>query len=308
MMAHRFWPAVRWQLAGPKLEWPTVEAYEFHFDLHQAGRFEGRVRVDLSQVDGQRLTLLLNRNLRVPEATVEGTAVSFSHYWRLPTRYHSEGRVVQFVLPRAPADGQVTLSLTYSGTAEQGREGPDWRGILFVDKDEARMCEQTIFYPQVPLSMEGTAKAKAPYRMTVVTPAEWELFVPAPGSVREEDGSTRIWSFRTKQARHPSLLGGLRERTDTIVNGSQIVTLLRSEHAQLASGFVLEASQAIENYSQRFGPIETGVIGIVEIQCRDSSYNWAGEGIMAFDRGALSGSVPVAKVAHEVAHLWWQPT
>ena len=63
------------------------------------------------------------------------------------------------------------------------------------------------------------------------------------------------------------------------MNGSQIVTLLRSEHAQLASGFVLEASQAIENYSQRFGPIETGVIGIVEIQCRDSSYNWASEGI-----------------------------
>ncbi|MEM7306144.1 MAG: M1 family aminopeptidase [Planctomycetota bacterium] len=305
LTAHRFWPAVRWKLTGPKLAWPAVEAYELHFDLRQAGRFEGRARVDLSQVEGRRWTLLLNKNLRISEATVDGTAVSFSHFWPLPSRYHTEGRVVEFVLPRAPAEGEVALSLTYSGQAEQGRQGPDWRGILFVGREEARMCEQTIFYPQVPLSMEGTAKAKAPYRMTVVAPAEWELFVPAPGGVREESGSTRTWAFHTGRARHPSLLGGLRERTDTVVNGSQIVTLLRSEHAQLAPGFVREASRAIENYSQRFGAIETGVIGIVEIHCRDSSYNWAGEGIMAFDRGALSGSVPVAKVAHEVAHLWW---
>lgn len=69
------------------------------------------------------------------------------------------------------------------------------------------------------------------------------------------------------------------------------MTLLRSEHAQLAPDFVREASLAIEDYGQRLGPIDTGVIGIVEIQCRDSSYNWASEGIMAFDRGALSGSV-----------------
>lgn len=63
--------------------------------------------------------------------------------------------------------------------------------------------------------MDGTAKAKAPYRMTVVAPAEWELFVPAAGGVRMENGSTRTWSFQTEGARHPSLLGGLRERTDT---------------------------------------------------------------------------------------------
>lgn len=143
----KFWPELRWQLAGPRLEWPTVEAYEFHFDLQQAGRFEGRVRIDMSRVDGESLTLLLNKNLSVLAATVEGQAVSFSHYWPLPSRYHSEGRVLQFVLPRAPANGQVALSLTYAGKAEQGREGQDWRGILFVDKDEARMCEQTVFYP-----------------------------------------------------------------------------------------------------------------------------------------------------------------
>ncbi|MHC5212840.1 MAG: M1 family aminopeptidase, partial [Planctomycetota bacterium] len=146
--------------------------------------------------------------------------------------------------------------------------------------------------------------------MTVDAPRAWELYVPAQGGVREEDGSTRTWVFRTERARHPSLVGGLRERTDTVVDGSRIVTLLRAEHAELASGFVREATGAIENFSRRFGPIETGpietgVIGIVEIQCRDSSYNWAGDGIMAFDRGALTGAVPVAKVAHEVAHLWW---
>ncbi|MHC5212112.1 MAG: hypothetical protein ACYTG2_15445, partial [Planctomycetota bacterium] len=165
--AVRSWPALRWQLFGPALEWPAVEAYEFHFDLRQAGRFEGRVHVDLSRVGGRRFTLLLNENLEVSEATVDGTAVPFSHHVRLPTRYHSEGRVVQFELPEVPADGRVALELVYAGEAERGREGPDWRGILFVDTDEARMCEQTIFYPQVPLSMEGTAKAKAPFGMTV---------------------------------------------------------------------------------------------------------------------------------------------
>ncbi len=135
--------------------------------------------------------------------------------------------------------------------------------------------------------------------------ALWWRFL---GGVTDEVDSARRWSFESKQARHPSFLGGLYQRTETVPDGSRIVTLLPDEHAELAPGLVGEARgafEAFEAYARRFGAIDGGVIGIVEIHCRDSSYHWAAEGIVTFDRGALSGRVPVLKVAHEIAHLWW---
>ncbi|MFT4542956.1 MAG: hypothetical protein ACI841_003181 [Planctomycetota bacterium] len=303
------WPALKWRFAGPSLDWPSIDSYELHADVSRLGTFGVEATLELSDIAGTSFTLLLNDELIVREATAGEVPVQVHHFWRLPSRYHTEGRVIQIQLPSAPEGGRLRLHLSYGGDAEKGRKGSDWRGILYVGESETRMCEQTIFYPQVPLTLEGAAKVKAPYAMSVLAPEEWEIFVPAPGGVvkgrPDQAEGTRRWEFRTERAGAPSLLGGLRERAEADVQGTRIVTLLRSEHADLASDFILEASLAIDAYTKRFGAIDAGVVGVIEIGCRDSSYNWTADGVLAFDRGALSGRVPVAKVAHEVAHLWW---
>ena len=287
------------------MEWPTIDGYELEVDLTTVGRFEAEAVLELSGIGKDRVNLLLNRSLKVEHAAVGQVTVEVDHLRRLPSDYFGEGVVLVVHLPSVPSDGKVSLRMRYSGKAAHGRKGSDWRGILFVDSDETRMCEQTIFYPLVPLSLEGPAVARAPFTMTAVAPKEWELFVPAPGGISESGEETRTWSFRSERPQHLSLLGGLRERSFSDVGGSRIVTLLRAEHADLAADFVREASGAIQDFTRRFGPVESSVIGIVEISCRDSSYNWASDGVLVFDRGALSGSVPARKVAHEVAHLWW---
>jgi len=286
--------------------WPRIERVELSLDLTAPPRLRGRARLELARVDGPRVPLLLNRALAVEAVTSGGRALPWTEATALRSRYHREARPVFVDLGAAPPDGRIAVELVYSGRGQDGSEGHDWRGVLLLAEDELRMSEQTVFYPQVPFAADSPAPQAAPGRVEVRAPAALEVFVP--GALQDEartDGGHRTWTFVLAQPGTLAVLATRARRTEFERDGARIVTLLLQGHEALAEPFATTSAAVLDFFGARWGPASGAVLGIVEFRGRGASYNWAQQGVLAFERGALSGDVPVAKVAHEVAHLWW---
>jgi len=318
-------PLLRWRAGDDVHPWPHVERHDYALRLTPPGGFTMAATLELSDVRSDRVVLMLNRDLdvRAARATTSGgeqpVPVGVTHGLPLFAPFHSEGRAVHVRLPAAPPDGRLTLALDVEGEAAHGAGGPDWRGILFIDEREARMCEQTIFYPQVPTAVHGPAIERAPYRILVDVPETWQVYVPAaplpPDDPRlaplarrlgAAPPGTRRWVFGTGQPAHVSILAGVRQRTERVVDDTTFVVLMRDEHAALAEPFVDAAARVFADMAARFGDPGATQLGIVEIACRpSSSYNWFSQGVIAIDRHALSDVIPVDTLAHEIGHFWW---
>jgi len=303
-------PLLLWRWGGSADIWPRIEHMDVAIELSPPGGFEAQGTLQLSGVVDDHFVLLLNEELSVRSVSAVGVGVSSAAGFGLGTRYHSEGRAVHFSLDEAPADGLLSLHLKWSGEAEHGPDGSDWRGILMVDETEARMCEQTIFCPQVPTAVDGPGVQRSTFSIQVTAPAAWEMYSPGqPVGEPEHLGDQRVWRYASEQPGQLSIVGGERVRHEIVVGDRRVVTLLRDEHAELAEGFAQEVHDVLEVFGDWFGDAGAGSMGLFE-QCnrKDYSYNWFAFGLAVFDRGALGGGVPATKVAHEMAHLWWGQT
>ena len=289
---------------------PHVAGIELDVTL-APGRFEARARLSLREVRGRRVSMLLNGDLRVTRAVDgAGRPLEALRWFRNPgARFHKEARPLIFVWPEGdvPEEHEREIVVEYAGDPETGTRGSDWRGILYVGEQHARMSEQTVFYPQIALDPESPRVQRSPATVRVHAPAEWEVYVP--GELRErspgsEPGSSS-WTFVSERPTVLSVLAGDYVRRDLDQGGGRVSVLVFAEHESLIPELADVAGRAAAFYAERFGDIDSTTMGLVEIACRDSSYNWASQGVATFDRGALSNGVPHETVAHEVAHLWW---
>ncbi len=300
-----------WTGGGPS-PWPGLERMSAALRLDPPGRVSAVVRLELSGLEPGLVPLLLNRGLDVSRVEFDGGAAQVHHGRGLGGRYHSEGRVIWLELDPPPADGRAEVTLHYAGAAEHGATGSDWRGILLVDESEARMSEQTVFVPKVPLSADGSGAVASPFQLQIDAPAGWQ--VGATGVLQEPprtspDGARATWRFAADVAAHPNVVAGERVRVERVHDGQQLVALMREEHVGEVDGVIEAAVSAREDLQRLFGPGAPGSLTIFEQTNREGySYNWTAEGLIVFDRWALGGEVPLATLAHEVAHLWWGQT
>ena len=307
-----FGDELRWALGTTAVErWPRMDSIELRIDLRHAPQFKARARVALADVRERRIPLLLNRAFApTSAATIGGDEIEWSEGKALRSNYHREARLLWFDLGREPAaDGErVQLEFDYGGRAADGSENRDWRGIVLLAPDEVRMSEQSVFYPQVPLDAAGPGVLRTRAAIEVLAPEAFEIF--APGREVAANGaanpSARAWRFEFERPAVLSVLGGIRTRLEVEQAGIRLVSLLCEPNAPLGGRLIAEAQAALSFFAARFGTIDHEVFGIVEIQGRGDSYNWASQGVAAFESGAFeSDGLPVEKLGHELAHLWW---
>ncbi|MGH7150031.1 MAG: hypothetical protein ACREIU_05010, partial [Planctomycetota bacterium] len=279
--------------------------------LHRPPEFEARATLTLSGVRSREISFLLNRDLSLSSARVEGGLPLLWNDGRpLSSRYHREGRVVRLDLGRDPdpKGERLRIVLEWAGRGADGTGKKDWRGILLLAPDELRMSEQTIFYPQVPLDLEGPGVAPVRGSVRVIAPEGFEVFVPGvpiPAADPAPSGA-RAWAFEIRNAFTVSLVAGRYRRLERKSGGTLLVALLKEAHADLGPRVLDDVERAHAFYAQRFGPVDAAVLGVCEIDCVEGSYNWAAPGLLAFDRAAFGEEgLPAETIGHEVAHLWW---
>ena len=294
--------------------WPRPAFLDLELDLSAPPRFVERARVTYAKVTTRRLRFLLNDALAVESArSGDGAELECKPLLSLGReRYHGEGRTWRVDLGREPEPGgePLTLDLAIAGVGEDGSQERDWRGILLLAPDELRMSEQTVFYPQVPLSLDGPGKAASPARVEVLAPAELELFVAgAPIEPRAEGREgVRAWAFDVADPGTLDVVAGRYVRSERELDGLRLVALLFPEHAYQADAWLDEAARAVRHHGELFGAHRAEVLAVAEMRCRKGSYNWASRGLLMFDHKVFGSAVPVEKIGHEVAHLWWGQT
>lgn len=281
----------------------AVVGLELELDLRVAPRLAGTARLALRPGTEGRLWFLLNGDLELEDARDgAGRELDWDDEGRLRSDYHQEARVLAVDLV-GPSD---ELVLVYAGQGNDGLQGRDWMGVLMLAPDERRMSVQTAFYPQIPPDLDGPGARPWPTRMRVLLPEAFEAYAPGrPGEPSAAPGGGRAWSWETETPAVLSLFAAERVRRETVLGAARVVTLLTPEHAELGDGIASEVERMLRAYEGWWGPIGGQSLGVIEFRGRGASYNWTSEGIIAMEVGALSGSVPTAKLAHESAHLWW---
>jgi hypothetical protein len=296
-------PAVQdWLRVSPDFV-DVVERIDLELDLRSAPTLSASARMQLRPDTSGDVFVVLNRALRVDRALDEtGRALAFKDLGRLRSDYFSEARAIAVTL----AGPSRVLQLDYSGRGLDGSEGRDWMGILLLAPDELRMSVQTAFYPQIPSDLAGPGVSLWPARVRVLAPAGFEAYAPgAPCAWDDAPAGGRAWCFESESPTNLSLFAAPRVRRETRLGEASVVTLLTQEHAELGAEMATEIEQMLRFYADAWGPIGARTLGVVETTARGSSYSWAAQGIIALERGALSGRVPLDSLAHETAHLWW---
>ena len=294
--------------------WPTIEHVDLELRLHRPPRFEAVATLTVSGVRAREIPFLLNRDLSVTSASLEGgTALRWDEGGPLPSRYHREGRVVRVDLGRDPHPGgeRLRIAIGFDGRGADGTGDQDWRGILLLSPDEFRMSEQSVFYPQVPSDLESPAVEPVRGVVRVRVPEDFEVFVPGVPRSAAATGSSepRVWTFEVRTPSTLSLVAGRYRRLERRSGDTLLVALLKEEHADLGPGVLDEVERAHAFYAERFGAIDAAALGVCEIDCIQDSYNWAAPGLLVFDRAAFgSEGLPTETIGHEVAHLWWGGT
>lgn len=296
----------------PGEEWPEPAFLDLHLDLSAPPHLTARARVTFDGVTARHVRFLLNEALAVTSATTpDGASLACKKTFHVGRRtYHGEGRTWRVDLGRDPdpAGERVTLDLAISGQGADRSARSDWRGMLLLAPDEMRMSEQTIFYPQVPLTFDGPGIARTPARVEVVVPEGLEVFVAgAPVEPRTTPpAGARAWAFDVEQPGTLAVVAGAYERSEREVDGLRLVSLLSAEHADRSDAWLTEAANAVRFFSRLYGPHGSPALGVVEMHCLKRSYNWAARGLLMFDTAVFrGGEVVTSTLAHEVAHLWW---
>jgi hypothetical protein len=282
-------------------EWPRLERLDLDLDLAHAPRFTGKARVRLAEVQGERVPLLLNRALAPTSVALAGAgSLKWSEGKRLKSDYFQEARVVWIELPSAPGTDPIEIEISYAGSGMDGSEGRDWRGMLLLAPDELRMSEQTVFYPQIPLSLDGPGVHSARGTLELRVPENFEAYAPGTAS-RPEPGR---WRFELEHRSTWSLVAARFVRRDAQVAGARVSVLVRPENVAYAERCEREAHGALAFFTELFGQVGGSTLGVVEMRSRGESYNWSAPGLITIETHALDEEVD-ERLAHEIAHLWW---
>jgi hypothetical protein len=280
-----------------------IERIELDLDLRKPPELRGVATLHGRGGPGE-LDFLLNRGLDVVRVVEDGVERAWKDGPKLRSDYHKEARLVR--VERPANEGAWSVTVEYAGRGLTGKEERDWMGVLLMAPDELRMSVQTVFYPEFEPDLAGPGVAPLPSSVRVKVPAGFEVHVPGrrvEGPVATEGGAA--WRFDSELPTVLSLFAAPRVRSETELGDARVVTLLRKENEHLGEAFAAEARKILDAYGRWWGKIGARTLGVCEIESRGGSYNWAAQGIVTLDRHAIDGAVPVEKLAHEIAHLWW---
>ncbi len=240
------------------------------------------------------LSFQLNASLRVEKILdASGQQISF--------KQDGQSLALSLMNP-LPGGKSASLTVNYGGTLSTADGSPvENLKLAYVGPEGSYLLYPGHWFPVSPNDLNrfaATMRIGVPSEETVI--ASGKPLAPARGTGRVTYG------FEYDQASFPgTVLAGKYVVQPAALTGADIVFYMKPGHEQYVSSYGETAGKILSYYSDKFGPLPSSHLAIVEIE--DGTVGgYTSPGIVALATRAFSTPVNYRLLAHEISHQWWR--
>ncbi len=218
-------------------------------------------------------------------------------------RVRRDGLNLQIDLPEAVPQGKASaVTVSYSGTLASADASPvENLKLAYVAPEGSYLLYPGRWFP---VSAYGVNRFAATMRITVpsdeVVIASGKAFAP----VREAAKVT--YAFQFDQPSFPgTVIAGKYHVAPATAVGADVALFLKDGHENFASSYGETTGKIMALFSDKFGPLPSGHLAVVEIE--DGTVGgYSAPGIVALASRGFSQPVNYRLLAHEISHQWWR--
>ncbi len=286
-------PGARAQAPAPRFE---VTRYLIEAEIIPSTHMlSAKARIELVPgADLTSLTFELHAALRV-EKVVDAAGTD--------TRFRQEGPTLQvdFVNP-LPAAKPTSLTVNYGGSLASADGSPvENLKLAYIAPEGSYLLYAGRWFPVGP---GGVNRFAATLRISV--PTDHMVIASGKPSAPQRQGGKVTYTYEFDQRSFPGtvLAGKFIVQPATAV-GADITLYLKEGHQNFAASYGETAAKILAFFSEKFGPLPTGHLSIVEIE--DGTVGgYSAPGVVVLATRGFSTPVNYRLLAHEISHQWWR--
>jgi tetratricopeptide (TPR) repeat protein len=310
--SRHFWNGLRWTPAGAVIlvglaaalgAQPTqaqtrfeIVNYSIEAELFPSTHIlSSKARVDfLPKSDLTTMSFELHSNLRVEK-------VLDSAGKQLAFRRDGLNLSVDFVNPQP--EGKASSITVHYGGALLSADGSPIENIklAYIGNEGSYLLYPSRWFP---VSGYGVGRFAATMRITV--PSEEMVIASgrALAPLQQTGRVTYAYEFRERSFPGTVIAGKYAVQPGTTV-GANIAIYMKPGHEEFAASYSGAAAQVLGFFSEKFGPLPSGQLAIVEIE-DGTVAGYTAPGVVALASRGFSTQVNSRLLAHEISHLWWR--
>jgi aminopeptidase N len=248
----------------------------------------------------------------VPRAEVTSLSFDLDSALRVDKVADEAGRSLRFrqeglslaVDPLSPATPGKPASITvdYGGTLATADGSPvEGLKLAYVGGEGSYLLYAGRWFP---VNAYGVNRFAAAIRVTV--PSDEIVIASGKAAAPEREAGKVTYTFRYDQRSFPgTVLAGKYVVEPAAAAGADITLYLKEGHQRLAQLYGETAGKILAFFSDKFGPLPTGHLAIVEIDDQTVG-GYSAPGLVALASRGFSNPVNYRLLAHEISHQWWR--
>jgi Tfp pilus assembly protein PilF len=257
---------------------------------------KAKVRIDFTPTaDLRMLALELHSNLRV--SAVEDSSGR-------PLRFEQQGGErleVDFLNP-LPSGQAASITVSYEGPLASTDGSPvENLKVAYVDPAGSYLLYPGRWFPVKPGGLDRFSAT-----MHITVPSDEIVIASGSPSSPVPNAGTVTYGFQYDQPSFPgSVVAGKYAVLPAVASGADITLYLKPGHESYAASYGETAGKIVGFFSDKFGPLPSGHLALVEID--DGSVSgYAQPGMVVLASRAFSNPVNYKLLAHEISHQWWR--
>jgi aminopeptidase N len=155
-----------------------------------------------------------------------------------------------------------------------------------------------------PVSEYGVGRFAA--RMSITVPSDETVIASGKPSAPAREAGKVTYTYQYDQPSFPgTVIAGRYAVLPATAVGADITLYLKPGHESFAASYGETAAKIMAYYSDKFGALPSGHLGIVEIE--DGTVGgYTAPGLVAIASRGFSTQVNYKLLAHEISHQWWR--
>ncbi|MBZ5561464.1 MAG: tetratricopeptide repeat protein [Acidobacteriia bacterium] len=292
------WPAARARAQTPDNATVryVVTRYTIDAELFPSTHtMAAKAKIELiPNTDLTALSFQLNSSLRVEKILdASGQQVSFKQ----------DGQSLSLSLMNPLPEGKTSsLTVNYGGTLSTSEGSPvENLKLAYVGPEGSYLLYPGHWFPVSPNDLNRFAAT-----MRISVPSEETVIASGKPLAQVRETGRVTYGFVYDQSSFPgTVLAGKYVVQPAALTGADIVFYMKLGHEQFVSSYGESAGKILSYYSDKFGPLPSSHLAIVEIE--DGSVGgYTSPGIVALASRAFSNPVNYRLLAHELSHQWWR--